>query len=42
MRCLITAGKHVNKTRAIARQLPITTLEGLLEAAFGVGFSPRL
>jgi hypothetical protein len=36
MRCLVTAGKHVNDIRAIARQPPITT-EKLLEAVFSVG-----
>jgi hypothetical protein len=42
MSCLITAGKHVNNIRGIARQPPITTLEGLLEAVFPVGSAPRL
>jgi hypothetical protein len=32
--CLVTAGKHVNNIRAIARQLPVTTTEELLEAVF--------
>jgi hypothetical protein len=42
MRCLITAGKHVNDTRDIARQQPIITIEKLLEAVFSVGSAPRL
>jgi hypothetical protein len=42
MRCLVTAGKHVNDTRAVARQPPVTTVEGLLEAVFSVGFAQRL
>jgi hypothetical protein len=42
MRCLVTAGKHVNNIRAIASQPPITTIEGLLEALFSIGSSPRL
>jgi hypothetical protein len=33
MRCLVTAGKHVNNIRAIARQPPITTIEKLLETS---------
>jgi hypothetical protein len=41
MCCLVTAGKHVNNIRAIARQPPIT-VEGLLEAVFSVGSAPRL
>jgi hypothetical protein len=36
------AGKHVNDIRAIARQTPITTIAGLLEAVFSVGSAPRL
>jgi hypothetical protein len=39
---LVTAGKHVNDIRDIARQLPITTIEGLVEAVFSVGSAPRL
>jgi hypothetical protein len=35
------AGKHVNDIQAITRQSPITT-EGLLEAVFSVGSTPRL
>jgi S-adenosylmethionine:tRNA-ribosyltransferase-isomerase (queuine synthetase) len=47
MRCLVTAGKHVNNTRAIARQLhgkrvPAATVEVLLEYNSGNGvFSVR-
>jgi hypothetical protein len=33
LRCLATAGKHVNNIRAIARQPPITT-EKLVKAVF--------
>jgi hypothetical protein len=36
------SGKHVNNIWAIARQLPITIVEGLLEAVFSVGSAPRL
>jgi hypothetical protein len=42
MRCLVTAGNHVNSIRAIAMQPPITTAEGLLEAVFSVGSATRL
>jgi hypothetical protein len=42
MRCLVAAGKHVSDIQAIARQLPITTTEGLLEAVFSIGAAPRL
>jgi hypothetical protein len=35
-------GKHVNDIRAVVRQLPITTIEKLLEAVFSVGSAPRL
>jgi hypothetical protein len=42
MCCLVTAGKHVNNIRAIVRQLPITTVEGLLEAMFSGGSTLRL
>jgi hypothetical protein len=42
MLCLVTAGKHVNDIRAIARQPPTTTIEKLLKAVFSVGSSPRL
>jgi hypothetical protein len=42
MRCLVTAGKRVSNIRAIARQPPITTIEGLLEAVFTVGSAPKL
>jgi hypothetical protein len=41
MHCLVTAGKHVNNIRALARQPPITTIE-LLGAVFSVGSAPRL
>jgi hypothetical protein len=41
MCCLVTAGKHVNDIRAIARQAPIT-IEKMLEAVFSVGSAPRL
>jgi hypothetical protein len=30
--CLVTASKHVNNMRAIAMKLPLTIIEGLLEA----------
>jgi hypothetical protein len=30
MRCLVTAGKHVNNMQAVARHPPIATREGLL------------
>jgi bifunctional ADP-heptose synthase (sugar kinase/adenylyltransferase) len=40
--CLVTADEHVNNNRAIARQPPVTTLEGLLVAVFSVGSVPRL
>jgi hypothetical protein len=33
-------GKYVNKIQAIARQPPITTIEGLLEAVFSVWSAP--
>jgi hypothetical protein len=39
---LVTAGKHVNNNRAVARQPPITTIEELLEAVFSVESAPRL
>jgi hypothetical protein len=42
MPCLVTADKHVNDIRAIARHPPITKIEGLLEAVFSVGCAPRL
>jgi hypothetical protein len=42
MRCLVAAGKHVNDIRVIARQLPITTIEKLLEVVFSVESAPRL
>jgi hypothetical protein len=42
MRCLVTASKHVNYIRAIARQTVITTTDGLLEVVFSVGSAPRL
>jgi hypothetical protein len=42
MLCLVTAGKHVNDTRAIARQPPVTAIEGLLEVVFSVGSVKRL
>jgi hypothetical protein len=38
----VMAGKHVNNIRAIARQTPLTTIEGFLEDMFSVEFSPRL
>jgi predicted benzoate:H+ symporter BenE len=41
MRCLVTAGKHINDIQAIARQPPIIT-EGIWEAVFSVGSAPRL
>jgi hypothetical protein len=41
MRCLVTAGKHVNKILAIVRQPPVTAVEGLLEAVFSVGSALR-
>jgi hypothetical protein len=42
MRCLVTTGKHVNSIQAIAKQPPITGVDGLLEAVFSVGSAPRL
>jgi hypothetical protein len=42
MHCLVTAGKHINSIRAIARQLPITAVEGSLEVVFSVGSTLRL
>jgi hypothetical protein len=42
MCCLVTDGKHVNNIRAIARQLPRTTIGTLLGAVFSVGSVPRL
>jgi hypothetical protein len=36
MRCLVTAAKHVNNIRAIARQPPVTTIEGMLKRMFSV------
>jgi hypothetical protein len=39
---LVTAGKHVNDIRAVARQPLITTIEKLLEAVFSVKSTPRL
>jgi hypothetical protein len=42
MRCLVTAGKHVNSIRAIARQAPTTVIEGLLEAVLSAESAPRL
>jgi hypothetical protein len=42
MSCLVTAGQQVNNMRAIARQPPITTIEGLLRAVFAVRSVPRL
>jgi hypothetical protein len=42
MRYLVTVGKHVGNIRAIVRQPPITTIEGLLKAAFSAGSAPRL
>jgi hypothetical protein len=41
MCCLVTAGKHVNNTRAITRQLPFA-MEEMLEAVFSVGFARML
>jgi hypothetical protein len=41
MRCLATAGKQVKNIRAIARQLPIANIEGLLEAFFFLLGPPR-
>jgi hypothetical protein len=38
---LVAAGKHVNDIRAIVKQPPIRTIEGLLETMFSVGSSPR-
>jgi hypothetical protein len=39
MRCLVTAGKHFNYTRDIARQPPMTTIERLLQSVFSAGFA---
>jgi hypothetical protein len=35
------ASKHGNNIQAVARQLPITTIEGLLKAMFSVGSTPK-
>jgi hypothetical protein len=37
MSCFIAAGKNVNDIWAITRQLPMTTIEELLEAVFSAG-----
>jgi hypothetical protein len=42
MRCLVTAGKHINDIRFIARQPPITTIDGLLDAVFSVRSAPKV
>jgi hypothetical protein len=42
MHCFIMAGKHVKNIQAIARQPPITEVEGMLDAAFSVGSALRL
>jgi hypothetical protein len=42
MHFLVKASKHINDIQAIARQLPVTTIEELLEAVFSVGAAPRL
>jgi hypothetical protein len=42
IRCLVMTGKHVNNIQDIARQLPITAVEGLLEAVFSLGSALRL
>jgi hypothetical protein len=42
MDCLVTAGEHFSKNRAINRKPPITTIEKLLEAMFSFGSAPRL
>jgi hypothetical protein len=42
MHYLVTAGKHVNDIRAIARQPPIKTMEKPLEVVFSVGSDPKL
>jgi hypothetical protein len=39
---LVTAGKHVNNIRVIARQPPIAKIKILLEAVFVVGCAPRI
>jgi hypothetical protein len=39
---LVTACKHVNDIRAVARQLPITKRERVLEAVFSIGSVLRL
>jgi hypothetical protein len=39
---LVTAGKHANNIRVIAGHLPITTIEGLLEAMFSVVSAPSV
>jgi hypothetical protein len=36
MHCLVMAGKHVTNIQAIARQLLITAVEGLLKAVLSV------
>jgi hypothetical protein len=40
MHCLATADKHINDIRAIARQPPMKTIEGVLEAMFSVESAP--
>jgi hypothetical protein len=42
MRCLVTAGKHVNDIRAIARQPLIITKDEVLEEVFSVASVSRL
>jgi hypothetical protein len=42
MRYLVTAGKHISNTRAIARQPPTTEVDGLSEAMFSVRSAPWL
>jgi hypothetical protein len=39
---MVTAGKHINNIRAIARQPSITTIEELLRAVFSFGSVQKL
>jgi hypothetical protein len=42
MRCLVAAGKHLDDIQSVARQPPMTTIEGLLDVVFSVGSALRL
>jgi hypothetical protein len=39
---MVAVDKHINDIQDITRQLPIRTIEKLLEAVFSVGSAPRL